>query len=194
MNALQSFFQSFSLLWKFFGFFQTPFLRFWHLLAIVFVVSQLLKRVRTPFIDSWHIELGLLLLPFVCVFLFVSLKRRGFKYFFPYLWGENTQLSKDVQKMLQGGVPTPRPPQTPGGLPGVVQGLGFICFFMTVLCGFTWYLLWEQTPRFSVNFLDLHRYFAYALAVYVLGHGIMALRHFLFWRKNHLAKAHNVTM
>ncbi len=180
MNALYSFLRQFSLLWKFFGFFQTPFLRIWHILAIICVSAQLLKRIRTHAIDVWHIELGLFLVPFVCVFLYVSFKRRGFKYFFPYVFGENTQLSKDVQKVLQGGIPAPRP----GGLPGVIQGFGFVCFFLTVACGFIWYLLWPHMPRFSVNFLDYHRYFAYALAVYFAGHAFMAMRHFLLWKKN----------
>ncbi len=175
------------LLWKFFGFFQTPFLRIWHLLAIVLVSAQLIKRFRTPFVDSWHIEIGLLLVPFICIFLFASFKRRGLKYFFPYFWGQTQLFTKDAQNLLQGIIPAPRP----GGLPGVIQGIGFLCFFLTVSCGFIWYLLWEVNPKYSVNFLDYHRYFAYALAVYFLGHGFMALRHFIIWKKNTFSKKLN---
>ncbi len=173
-----------SLLWKFFGFFQTPFIRIWHIIAIFLVTAQLIKIARTPFVDSWHIELGLLLVPFICIFLFASFKRRGCKYFFPYLWGESTQLRKDIQQLKAGHIPAPRP----GGLPGVIQGVGFIFFFLTVFFGFIWYLLWVPYTKFSVNFLDLHRYTAYVLGIYVIGHGYMALRHFIFWKKMQEAK------
>ncbi len=168
-----------SLLWKFLGFFQTPFIRIWHILAIFLVTAQLLKYLRNPFVDSWHIELGLALVPFICIFLFVSFKRRGFKYFFPYLWGDSTQLRKDIQQLKAGHIPAPRP----GGLPGIIQGIGFVFFFLTVAFGFTWYLLWVPYTKFSVNFLDFHRYTAFVLAAYALGHGCMALWHFFFWKK-----------
>ncbi len=181
---MRCFFDQFKLLWKFFGFFQTPFIRIWHVLAIVFVWAQLIKIVREPFIDSWHIELGLLLVPFVCIFLIVSLKRRGFKYFFPYLWADTVQLRKDIEKVSQGNIPAPRP----GGLPGVIQGFGFVSFFLTVAFGFIWYLLWESDPKLSVDFLDYHRYAAYALAIYAIGHGFMALCHFNVWKKSQAAK------
>ncbi len=184
MNVVQNFFAQFSLLWKFFGFFQTPFLRIWHILAILVVTAQLVKVFRTPFVDSWHIELGLALVPYICIFLFVSFKRRGLRYFFPYLWGDTTQVRKDMQSLAQGHIPAPRP----GGLPGVIQGLGFIFFFLTVALGFIWYLLWESHTRFSVNFLDFHRYTAYALAIYAVGHGYMALRHFMLWKKSQAAQ------
>ncbi len=180
MQLVRCFFEQFALLWKFFGFFQTPFLRVWHVLAIFAVWAQLIKIVHNHVIDSWHIELGLLLVPFICIFLVVSLKRRGIKYFFPYLWGDNSQFKKDFEKLMQGNIPAPRP----GGLPGVIQGFGFVFFTLTVFFGFLWYLIWESDPKFSVTFLDYHRYTAYALAVYAIGHGIMALWHFSIWQKN----------
>ncbi len=173
-----------SLLWKFFGFFQTPFIRLWHVLAIFAVTAQCLKWFREPFFDTWHIELGLLLVPFVCIFLCVSFSRRGFRYFFPYLWGDIGQLRKDIEKISQGNIPAPRP----GGLPGIIQGIGFICFFLTVFLGFIWYVLWGSSPSLSVDFLHWHRYIAVALAIYAFGHGFMALCHFNIWKKNQAAQ------
>ncbi len=180
MHLISNFFGQFGLLWKFFGFFQTPFIRIWHILAIILVWAQLIKIFRTPMLDSWHIELGLASVPFICIFLWVSFKRRGLKYFFPYFWGDTTQLNKDIEKLSQGNVPAPRP----GGLPGVIQGFGFISFFFTVFLGLLWYLLWESDPRFSVDFLHWHRYTAYALLAYAIGHGCMALWHFTVWKKS----------
>ncbi len=168
------------LLWKFFGFFQTPFLRVMHVGAIILVVAQCLKILRTPFVDSWHMELGFFLVPFVLIFVGVSLQRRGVQYFFPYIFGNIEQLRKDWHMLLKGGIPAPRP----GGLPGVIQGFGHICFFLSTMLGLIWYLLWEKHTLLSVDFLDYHRYFAYALMVYVLGHGWMALRHFVLWKKS----------
>ncbi len=181
---MKSIFEQCALLWKFLGFFQTSFLRIWHVIAIFVVTAQLIKIVRTPIIDSWHIELGLLLVPFICIFLFVSFKRRGFRYFFPYFWGDIVQLRKDIEVVKKGGIPAPRP----GGLPGVIQGIGFVFFFLTVALGFTWYVLWDSMPRFSVDFLNYHRYTALILAIYALGHGCMALRHFTIWKKSQTAR------
>ncbi len=181
---MRNIFEQCALLWRFFGFFQTPFIRIWHVLAIIFVTAQLIKIARTSFIDAWHIELGLLLVPFIVIFLYVSFKRRGLRYFFPYFWGETAQLRKDIDILKKGSIPAPRP----GGLPGVIQGVGFIFFFLTVALGFTWYLLWEQDPTFSVDFLNYHRYTAWILAVYALGHGAMALRHFGIWKKSQMAR------
>ncbi len=180
MKLVSSFFTQMALLWKFLGFFQTPFLRVWHALAFLLVMLQLIKIARTPFVDSWHIELGLCLVPFVLIFVGVSLQRRGWRYFFPYISGNTEQLRKDWHTVLKGGIPAPRP----GGLPGVIQGLGHICFFFSTILGLIWYLLWEKHTAFSVDFLHYHRYFAYVLMIYVLGHGCMALRHFNFWKKS----------
>ncbi len=179
MKIIRVFTEQMLLLWKFLGFFQSPLLRLWHILAFVLVMAQLVKVARTPTVDSWHIELGLVLVPFVCIFLGLSLSKRGLRYFFPYLWGDTEQLRKDIPKVLQGGVAPPRP----GGLPGAVQGLGFLCFFASTMLGLIWYLLWEKHTALSVDFLDYHRYFGYALVFYVLGHGCMALRQFSVWKK-----------
>ncbi len=185
MHSIKVFFTQCSLFWKFLGFFQPTLVRFWHIFAVLLVLTQTLKIIDTHLLSVWHIELGLFLMPFVCIFMYLSFSRRGLKYFFPYLWGETALLRTDLQKLFQGAAVAPRK----GGLPGAVQGLGFICFFMTTLCGLLWYVFWEHDPKFSVNFLDLHRYFAYALIVYILGHGFMAGRQFMIWRKNQAAQA-----
>ncbi len=179
-----SVFKQASLLWKFLGFFQTPIIRIFHAIAFIVVMAQLVKWFREPFFDAWHIELGLFIMPFVCIFLYISFKRRGVRYFFPYLWGDTEQLRKDIQKIAQGAIPAPRP----GGLPGVIQGFGFLCFFLTTFLGFLWYMLWESHTALSVDFLHWHRYMAVPLTIYVFGHGAMALCHFRVWQKSQKAK------
>ncbi len=177
MNIFKKSFELSSLMWKFLGFFQTPFLRIWHCLAILFVLVQLL--MFWYLLSEGHVDRGLLLVPFICIFLFVSFKRRGVKFFFSYLWGDISQLKKDIHLYKQGLAIAPRS----GGLPGLIQGLGLLFFFVTVFSGFCLYLSYEHAFDFSFDFYALHSHAALALFFYFVIHAYISIRHFLFWKR-----------
>ena len=99
------------LLWQFLGFFQKPYLRFLHAIIAVLVILQILSSFAmhmlssgqiNPALSSWlaswyHILSGLLVVILSLLLAADSLTKRGFHYFFPYLWGDTEQLKKDLQ-------------------------------------------------------------------------------------------------
>lgn len=177
-----------SLLWRFMGFFQTPPLRIMHVTVMCIVLMQFLSSTAMSmkahlgsfwfFADSWHIIWGILLLPLSYVFAWQSLRTRGLKYFFPYLWGDTSQIRKDINTVMQKKLIGPRP----GGLPAAIQGLGFGALLMTVSLGFAWYVLWKTHNPVAPIILDVHCFFAFLLGLYAIGHGGMALLHFIKWQ------------
>ena len=88
------------LLWQFLGFFQKPYLRFLHAIIAVLVILQILSSFAmhmlssgqlNPALSSWlaswyHILSGLLVVILSLLLAADSLTKRGFHYFFPYLW------------------------------------------------------------------------------------------------------------
>ena len=126
------------LLWRFMGFFQSPFLRVLHALVVLFVILQLcsstLMRV-TPDGASWtawyHMLEGMSLCVLGVIVAAYSLGKHGLKYFFPYLWGDVDQIRKDLIASLHGRLVAPRP----GGLATSVQGLGLGALLLTAFSG-----------------------------------------------------------
>ena len=120
------------LLWQFLGFFQKPYLRFLHAIIAVLVILQILSSFAmhmlssgqiNPALSSWlaswyHILSGLLVVILSLLLAADSLTKRGFHYFFPYLWGDTEQLKKDIQASLRFKMVPPRPK----GLATAVQG------------------------------------------------------------------------
>ena len=99
------------LLWQFLGFFQKPYLRFLHAIIAVLVILQILSSFAmhmlssgqiNPALSSWlaswyHILSGLLVVILSLLLAADSLTKRGFHYFFPYLWGDTEQLKKEFR-------------------------------------------------------------------------------------------------
>ena len=84
------------------------------------------------FYGTWtHITIGLCLLPITFVFLVVVIRERGFKYFFPYFYGDFTQLKSDITKLKKFNLPEPES----GGLAAIVKGLGLGALFLTLFYG-----------------------------------------------------------
>ena len=115
--------QSGQLLWQFLGFFQKPYLRFLHAIIAVLVILQILSSFAmhmlssgqiNPALSSWlaswyHILSGLLVVILSLLLAADSLTKRGFHYFFPYLWGDTEQLKNghSGQLALQDGSAAP---------------------------------------------------------------------------------------
>lgn len=174
-----------ALLWKFLGFFQPPLLRCIHASVITLVLLQILLSFGMVVLPSglsplvWiHIILGMFLCVFGVTLVVLSVKKRGLRNFFPYLWGDNDQLIKDLRAAAQFKVVGPRPK----GLPACVQGLGMWALLLTVASGLWWFDNWSN-HRSLLTAYSVHKFFAWSLALYLVGHGGMALAHFAIWQK-----------
>lgn len=176
------------LLWQFLGFFQKPYLRFLHAIIAVLVILQILSSFAmhmlssgqiNPALSSWlaswyHILSGLLVVILSLLLAADSLTKRGFHYFFPYLWGDTEQLKKDIQASLRFKMVPPRPK----GLATAVQGLGLGALLLVVLSGLIWFILWRNGSSFAGLALETHKNVTLLIELYLIGHGCMALLHF----------------
>lgn len=174
-----------ALLWKFLGFFQPPLLRFIHASVIALVILQfLLSTVMVvmptgPSALAWiHIIVGMFLCVLGVGLVVLSIKKRGLRNFFPYLWGDTEQLVKDMRAAAQFKIIGPRPK----GLPACVQGLGMCALLGAVLSGLWWFDNWSN-DRSVLTAFSVHKFFAWSVGLYLLGHGGMALAHFALWQK-----------
>ena len=181
------------LLWQFLGFFQKPYLRFLHAIIAVLVILQILSSFAmhmlssgqlNPALSSWlaswyHILSGLLVVILSLLLAADSLTKRGFHYFFPYLWGDTEQL-KDIQASLRFKMVPPRPK----GLATAVQGLGLGALLLVVLSGLIWFILWRNGSSFAGLALETHKNVTLLIELYLIGHGCMALLHFFVWQRN----------
>ena len=178
------------LLWQFLGFFQKPYMRFLHAIIAALVILQILSSFAmhmlpsNPALSSWlaswyHILSGLLVVIVSLLLAADSLTKRGFHYFFPYLWGDTEQLKKDVQASLRFKMVPPRPK----GLATTVQGLGLGALLLVVLSGLIWFILWLNGSSFAGPALETHKNLSFLIELYLIGHGCMALLHFFVWQR-----------
>lgn len=182
------------LLWRFLGFFQTPFLRLLHAVIVVLILIQFFDSMGISISTtgqfglgeltlalSWtHIVLGLTTLILACILTGESLTNKGFKHFFPYLWGDVAQIRADLEASLRLEVVGPRPK----GLAAAVQGLGLGALLLTVLSGGAWLLfMLSDVPDWAATARSTHKAVTSLLLAYLLGHGGMALLHFTMWQR-----------
>ena len=169
---------------------QTPLIRYLHLAVLLLVISQIIvsnfieitktgEIGATPseLIATWlHIGTGLLLVPLALIFFFVAWKRRGFRYYFPYLVGNLAPLKDDIQQLIKLQLPEPRD----GGLAAIVQGLGFGALFLVLLSGLSWFVAWYFSLSWSYDAREIHQLMTGPLEVYLVGHGGIGLLHIYF--------------
>lgn len=195
MNTLQKLQEQPALLWKFLGFFQPPLLRIIHALIIALVVLQLLSSTGmriglaptfstapATFLFNWyHIIEGLCTAALAYFMMGYCFSTRGLRRYFPYLWGDTARIKADLRDSLQGKIPAP----TVGGLATTVQGLGFGALFLTVFSGVIWFCLWTWSGNVTATdmALSVHKTVVSLLVLYFIGHGTMALLHFVLWQQ-----------
>lgn len=193
MSALAFFRRQPALLWRFLGFFQTPYVRFLHALVAVLVILQILSSSAlhmnaaghfvpgpvTWLASRYHMAAGLVALLLSLLLAAASLSRHGLRHFFPYLWGDTEQLKKDLLASLRFKMVPPRP----RGLAAAVQGLGLGALLLTVFSGLLWFILWRNGSGFADVPLAVHKVIAPLMGVYLIGHGGMALLHFARWQR-----------
>jgi cytochrome b561 len=173
---------------------QPPVVRYLHFTILCLVLSQIIISNFMGFADhnevsknivrfygTWiHIGTGLFLVPIAFVFICIELKRHGFKYFFPYVYGDFSQLRNDVQQLLRFRLPEPGA----YGIAAAVQGLGLGALSLVLLSGFTWFLSWVFMAPWSDSIRELHELLTGLIEAYVVGHGGMGLLH-LFLESRH---------
>lgn len=196
--------QQISSLWEFLGVFQKPFARILHAVLVVLVLVQIASSAGMGITDAsiiqtgfwihfavWlHIIVGIFLIPITLVQVVYSLKNKGVRHFFPYLWGDMEQIKKDIAKSLQFKIVAPRPK----GLASTVQGLGLGALLLAVGSGTLWCYLWATgtSSQEAVSLaLESHKVLVYLIIFYLFGHGGMALLHFVTWQKSTQRSAKN---
>lgn len=172
---------------------QPPVVRRLHILIVLLVCSQIIVSNFMGFSDNgdvsgktvehyatWiHIGTGLSLLPIALLFMVIELKRHGFKYFFPYLHGDLSQLKKDLQQLKRFKLPDP----SAHGIAATVQGLGFGALALVVLSGAAWFFSWINMAPRADSIKALHQLLTGLIEAYVVGHGGMGLLHIFFESK-----------
>lgn len=174
---------------------QPPLVRFFHITILCLVLSQIMVSNFMGFADNgeiskktveyygtWiHIGTGLSLLPIAFVFIYIELKRHGIKYFFPYFYGNFSQLKKDLQQLKQFELPEP----SAYGIAAIVQGLGLGALAFVILSGATWFFSWIYMAPWVDSIKEFHKLLTGLIEAYVLGHGGMGMLHLVFQLKKH---------
>ena len=190
MSKKGFFASQFRLLWRFLGFFQSPWLRLLHAMVASLVIVQYLtgleahigavyRGLMRAICTDWHVIAGLFLFALVQVFVIGSLQHRGLRTLFPYLWGDVKRLKEDVAATLHGKFVPPRP----GGLASCVQGLGLGALLLAAYSGAAWFAAWVLDLPVTRALIELHKTLVPLVGVYALGHGAMALSHFVIWQR-----------
>ena len=173
---------------------QPPVVRFLHITILCLVLSQIIVSNFMGFADNgeiskktveyygtWvHIGTGLSLLPITFIFVYIELKRHGIMYFFPYFYGNFSQLKKDIQQLKQFELPEP----SAYGIAAIVQGLGLGALTLVVLSGFTWFLSWIYMAPCADSIKEFHELLTGLIEAYVIGHGGMGMLHLFLKVKN----------
>ena len=173
---------------------QTRSVRILHIAIIVLISSQLIVSNFMAFSDTgdisantiefygtWlHIITGLFLIPVAITFLFVELRRHSLKYFFPYLYGEFTQLDIDIKYLLKLKLPE----ASDYGIAGSIQGLGLGALFLVLFTGLLWFITWNANLSWSDDIEDLHKLLTGLVQAYMIGHGVMGILHIFVYSKS----------
>lgn len=183
----------FKSIWQFFGIYQTPVVRLTHCLILFLVITQIIisnwmsvsKNGVIPtegieFYFTWlHIAVGFSLLFLATILIYVCFSNRGLRYFYPYLWGDFSQIKNDINSLLHLKLPD----STPKGLATSIQGLGLGALALVILSGITWFILWWQNSSLAPEARNLHKTLTGLIEAYIIGHGFMGLLHFILWRR-----------
>ena len=173
---------------------QPPVVRNLHITILCLVLSQIIVSNFMGFTDSgeiskktieyygtWiHISTGLSLLPITFVFIYVELKRHGIKHFFPYFFGNFSQLKEDLKQLKQFKLSKPSAYR----IAVTVQGLGLGALTLVILSGLTWFVSWIYMAPWADSIKELHKLLTGLIEAYVVGHGGMGLLHLFFRLKN----------
>lgn len=142
--------------------------------------SGMVKDGEIGTLSLWiHIALGVVATILTIVLCVLVFKKRGIVSFYPYLFGDFSQLKADFNQLKKGIWPE----SDPKGMANVVQGLGLLALIGTELTAIIWLILWRNHWEFANNFRELHKFCTGFVEAYILVHGSLAvLRFFYEWK------------
>ena len=172
----------------------TPLIRFLHYVVLLLVLVQIILsnfmevndgkigKSIVEFYSTWgHIVTGLSLVLVVLIFIYIEFKKHGFIYFFPYFFGDFTQIKLDIAQLKSFQFPD----LNPKGLAAIVQCLGLGALFLVVLSGFTWFIMWQLDLPFAEDVKAIHGLMTGLIEAYVVAHGSMGVIHlFMAYRRS----------
>ncbi|GHA42712.1 cytochrome b/b6 domain-containing protein [Photobacterium aphoticum] len=132
--------------------------------------------------STWaHIGFGCVFLLLIIAFTLVELRTHGFRYFYPYLWGDWRQIQSDIAQLRQRKLPDAKPQ----GLAACVQGLGLGAGLLVAASGAIWLGLWLTDSALAHEAKDLHKMLTGLIEAYIVGHGGLGLLHIYLSSKKH---------
>ena len=172
----------------------SPLVRYLHYLILILVLFQIIISNFIEISDdgiishnileqysTWaHISIGLLLFVLAILFIIIELSKHGFAYFYPYVFGDITQLKIDINQLKHKKMPE----LAPKGLAAIVQGLGLGALMLVVLSGAGWFLLWIYDFPLANYVIEIHVLLTGLIEAYVIAHGSIGLIHLLLAYKN----------
>ncbi len=170
---------------------QPTMIRHAHLTVMVLVIAEILLsyamdlRGASTFesVAMWaHMIIGLFMCVFAPALIVAAFKCRGIRHYFPYLFGDFGQLSKDIKQLLHFKLPDAEP----RGLASIVQGLGLGALGLVVLSGLAWFVAWQMQLENPWVLLRWHKRFTSLLEIYVVAHAIMGIIHVALANKSQL--------
>lgn len=126
-----------------------------------------------------HIILGSLTVIATIGMIIFMLTKQSFRQFFPYLFGDNAVLKDDLKQIIKGKLPEPREK----GLGNIIQGLGIGALILIETAALVWLVLWLNHSPYANEAREIHKSLTGLIEAYLIGHGGMALIHFLIERK-----------
>jgi len=168
---------------------QSPPILYLHILIIFLVLSQLTSSNFIEFNKSgeisnniisvygtWvHIITGVFLASITLIFIAFLLKAHGIKNYFPYLFGNYSQLLSDLHLLKHRKLPEPKP----DGLASIVQGLGLGAMLLVLFSGIAWFVFWIAGYQWANVFKEAHKLLTGLIIAYVIGHGCIGILHIL---------------
>ncbi|WP_434359366.1 cytochrome b/b6 domain-containing protein [Parasalinivibrio latis] len=136
----------------------------------------------TPYATAFlwfHIIAGLLAVVCTVAMVTYMLSRQSFRQFFPYLFGDNAVLKDDLAQLARMKLPEPREK----GLGNIVQGLGIGALILIEVAAVAWLVLWNMHSPYANEVREIHKALTGLIEAYLIGHGGMALLHFIVERK-----------
>jgi len=171
--------------WSYLGETQTKWTRVLHIAIAALIIFQIIDSnfmvvAYSPQmvlnIGTWiHIISGITITVVSVLFIFIVLKLRGLRHFYPYLYGDLTQLKLDLKILCSFKLPE----ASSKGLATIVQGLGLGALVLVLCSGLLWFASWSFQWGIAHEVQDWHKTLTGLIEFYIVGHGCLGVLHFL---------------
>lgn len=109
------------------------------------------------------------------------LLKQSFKQFFPYLYGDNITLKKDLKQLRHAQLPAAQKK----GIANIVQGLGLCALVLIEIAALTWLVLWLSDSSDANDARKIHKSLTDLIEIYLIAHAGMAILHFYLERNKY---------